>query len=703
MADIRSNIAEISIQNFKFFPKLEKPISVNGNHMLMYGENGAGKSSIYWALYTLLESANKEDEDEIKKYFNADNKERLLNIHIIPNTPEWVDSFLKIKLVDGTEYEISYTKTDINKNEEAQENNFASDFINYRILFKMTDFSHSEDNDVFPLFEREVLPYVKFKPVKYWKKKKDGSIVDLETESANRIYQFVKKGPLRNIKNIQNYNRYPTRKEQQFRDYTNIVNGFKSGLNDLVTFINTEGNPILQDELGYDLTFNLILDNKKFLYRNRGKGKNILITENKFQNSSFRKNDFYKEPFRLTPQNFEPPEFQIWLSIPDYEGKIDVIEKPHSFLNEAKLTAIGLAIRLSILKYRLFNNVGNTNTNVSPIKKQEAKLRLLCLDDLLISLDMSNRQKVLELIFNNYIDKYQIFILTHDKMFFEYVKLFISQKSPLGKWKINELYEGKDDVTGNSYPILIDSEFDSFEKAEKYFKAKDYTTCALYIRKELEKLVIERLTDDFKVSIDGKYRDLSFLWEKCISRYEKLNHPFSNLIKDGFQQTKLMLLNPQAHHNLSHPVYKLELEKAFKLIQDIKTGYPLPTATILLSKGMKLQFKHPSQNYTFDFELLSDFYTDGLNGSNTTVLPKCKILTWEFDGKQFWIIHENKILETDKINKLLLRTDKLNKIIENLKKDSTLAITDEMFLDNTKLTNGIWTLKEIIYKSGAVI
>lgn len=31
-------------------------------------------------------------------------------------------------------------------------------------------------------------------------------------------------------------------------------------------------------------------------------------------------------------------------------GKEDVVKKPHSFLNEAKKTAIGLAIRLGILE-----------------------------------------------------------------------------------------------------------------------------------------------------------------------------------------------------------------------------------------------------------------------------------------------------------------------------------------------------------------
>ena len=86
----RSEIDELKIQNFKFFPKLENPIKLDGRHLLLFGENGSGKSSIYWALYTLLECANKEDVAEIKKYFDHSDDERLTNVHIKHGTTDWV-------------------------------------------------------------------------------------------------------------------------------------------------------------------------------------------------------------------------------------------------------------------------------------------------------------------------------------------------------------------------------------------------------------------------------------------------------------------------------------------------------------------------------------------------------------------------------------------------------------------------------------
>jgi AAA15 family ATPase/GTPase len=49
-----NRIKSIPINNFKFFPEFE-PIQIGGKNILLYGENGSGKSSVYWALYTLLE------------------------------------------------------------------------------------------------------------------------------------------------------------------------------------------------------------------------------------------------------------------------------------------------------------------------------------------------------------------------------------------------------------------------------------------------------------------------------------------------------------------------------------------------------------------------------------------------------------------------------------------------------------------------
>ena len=108
-------------------------------------------------------------------------------------------------------------------------------------------------------------------------------------------------------------------------------------------------------------------------------------------------------------------------------------------------------------------------------------------------------------------------------------------------------------------PIIIDlikeSKSNYFDKAISYSRAKDFTACAFYLRKECEKLIKERLTDSVtRTYEDGqKFHSLEYLWGQLIDRYEKLNKPISEELKEKFKTSKLLFLNAQSHDNLSYP------------------------------------------------------------------------------------------------------------------------------------------------------
>ncbi len=98
------------------------------------------------------------------------------------------------------------------------------------------------------------------------------------------------------------------------------------------------------------------------------------------------------------------------------DGTYRFIPKPQSYFNEAKLTAIALSIRFSLLNL-----------------DKPADGRFLALDDMLISLDMSNRAKVIEFLLD-ISDKYRIYLFTHDRAFYDYICRAIKQSGTQSEW-----------------------------------------------------------------------------------------------------------------------------------------------------------------------------------------------------------------------------------------------------------------------------
>ena len=72
---------------------------LNGRHLLAYGGNGAGKSSLYWTLYTFLQSAAK-DTPNVAKYFDDSGPQSLLNVHATPG--ERADAAVVVSIKDDT-------------------------------------------------------------------------------------------------------------------------------------------------------------------------------------------------------------------------------------------------------------------------------------------------------------------------------------------------------------------------------------------------------------------------------------------------------------------------------------------------------------------------------------------------------------------------------------------------------------------------
>jgi len=649
-----SRIETLHINNFKFFDD-QKPIQLGGKHLLLFGENGSGKSSVYWALYTLFEASVKYDKKGITKYFqHADiNEESLINIYANkvpgPDNNEHYDSFIKLTTTDTPPviFEVSLLDQNISGNAGAIEVNQASDFINYKVLYKFQDFWNGQSMDLAKIFEGYILPYVKFSSANIIR---DGK--EQPRTSAIEMLQEIKIGPgtTKNAKGA-TIQVYKYSRENQI--FIKFVDHFNKQFKDLIDFININA-PAMLKKLGYDIEFEL-----------------------KYSDITFKKADtrYYSNLFKI--------EFKIT----SYLGKKVNIHRPQSFLNEAKITAIAIAIRLTVLRRRINEQAPDV-------------MKFIMFDDVMISLDMNNRDKLIDFILNDenkFKDDYQLLFLTHDKNLFDFITYKIKQFDAVDNWVFKEMYAGTSTVPKKEYPIIIDSTLSLIDKATKYYNAKDYTACSIFLRKELERVVVERLPIELKSKVSEKFIPLETLWDRMIERYNYLGNQISVAIKTAFKESKLHILNPQAHYQtLSLPVYKNELDNVFQLIKDLEDNYPPPSKTLLLNKDTVLHFSfvNDGHDYKIDFELTSDFYFDTLNGVIHTHYPKCTVLTWFYNGQEFWDFSKNQVVGLPKP----LEFNKIQQLVALIEKQP-LGITQQNFIDMTTIDNNIWTLKDVLDKA----
>lgn len=577
---------ELHINNFKFFSEVEPDsplLKIDGNHLLIYGENGSGKSTIYWALYTLLESSLKKSDDEVRKYFKKIGKDSLVNIFATGRNDTEIKAILKDNGNSKT-FRVSRKSRDmsIRGNRDVQESNMASDFINYRVLFQLHNLKHSKDNNLWVWFYEEVLPYVKI-----------GNTPCLET------FEKLKKGPGK-IRNLHGEDVFPTaslrnaetieeRGNYQFyRDYKQDVKKWQDWFKSFLSDINREANKLLNDEFNYDFKIELSF-----------KQKTLEVTE--------------------TATNFDAP--QILFSIPDYHGISNPnIKKPHTFLNEAKWSAIGLSIRFAILNIKLY----------------EADLKALVIDDMLLSLDMRNRNIVLYLLLKTFSKDYQLILMSHDKSFYELAKKKINILGQRNKWKILEMYH---DASGAFPKPYFKPEKANTQKAKDFLIQHDYAACGIYLRKEIEKKLTELLPVSLKKEektedgvtrlIDKKLNDLILsLREFC--NEESIDYtPFEDL-----KVYKDLLLNPLAHNDVDSPFFRDELNKLIEIseeLQKVKRGRQFHRS----NKNMNFQLTKPDGSY-YSIRLKSAeqivlIEKDG-EPERISIYSKCKVSSIDNNG-----------------------------------------------------------------------
>ncbi len=209
---------------------------------------------------------------------------------------------------------------------------------------------------------------------------------------------------------------------------------------------------------------------KKFADMLPGIVNSISTEAQRFYDEHFSEDDTAKVTLKLgvtskpTASGSNQHDFTFIRPVIEFGVQIDgeTINRPQTFLNEAKLTQLALSVRFGASLVNLY----------------DSDLKLLVLGGLLVSLDMSNRMKVVEILLSDTFANYQKIILTHDLGFFREFRRTIGDAHE--EWRFMSL------AGDASKGISVRNEKSAIEKAEDYLNHHDLEEAAVWMRKAAE-------------------------------------------------------------------------------------------------------------------------------------------------------------------------------------------------------------------------
>ena len=452
---MKSRLHRIEIKNFKAFREFS--LSLEGRHLLLYGPNGSGKSSLYWALHTFLQSASKPTP-QVAKYFDPAGDQNLLNLH---EDPAAVPGELAMTLRDeatnnDTTYRISYADHGTRQQPPILKGDLASDFITYRFFFGFSDFRNSEKFNIWPLFEKEILPFCVStggkNPLECWRAIRGGDPNPTGSSGLGGTYAY-----------------------DAFKQKTGELAAILPGVVDSIS---------VEAQKFYDTHFAAGDPAKVTLA--------LKVTRNAQATGSCQA-DF----------DFDIPVVEFGIQI---DGQ--TVTRPQAFLNEAKLTQLALSVRFA----------------ASMVNLHESDLKLLVLDDLLVSLDMDNRMKVVEILLSGTFSNYQKIILTHDRGFFEEFKRLIGTNHEA--WLFQTL--SGDPKEG----LTVEDVKSPLERAQHFLANNQIAECGNQLRKCVE----ENLTSFLQQARQQKGLDIIIDRSAFASLHQKLNEASAELSLGSYRE-----------------------------------------------------------------------------------------------------------------------------------------------------------------------
>ena len=431
------------------------------------------------------------------------------------------------------------------------ESNLASDLVNYQSLFRF-QIPHSEKtSSLIDVFEYSVFPHLSFPAIHY-----HGKIL----RNVKTMIKEYNEGPGYTT-NVKGEHIIVYKNSQEYCDFLALEAHLNANIQQLVDFINANIYDKIQ-KFEYDFKVHL-----------------------EYTSASHAKKD----------KRIERHRYNIELKLTEFEGTAVNVKYPSKFLNEARMTALAFCIRWCVLDYRLGQG------------EAPNALKILLLDDVMVSLDRCNRTKLVRIILDELTDKFQILFFTHDRSLYSYIIRELMNRNGISKeedlmktdigWQLMEMFACRE---GKVSKPIVQPYASAYTKARKYYQGDggnvDFAASGNALRQAIEgafKMLYTRL--GITSNADGSSIDFSKTMLGDYIHLSKTHFLYLNIPLDAIHaldSIKNILLNPSSHYNPEMDFYGQELEIAFDVYHKLSEC----DIRIVVPKGEEVIINIPTQD-----------------------------------------------------------------------------------------------------------
>jgi len=515
-------LAGVKLQSYRGFPNPvtlwlashtpDGKVTGKGKHLLLYGENGSGKSSFGKALRDILDFRSDAVGFDEYKYRHTDPPDEDRHVTLIFDEPA-VDPLIWKPEAEGKggRYKGHPYFTDMARSRS---------WLDYRRVWRASEVQYGDSVEIFSALVEEILPSCQM-----------GTSNETFGQAWESILEMSKKSPRR----VHGEKPLLEKLWKAIKRFNDFAKTFLTELEKHANELLREFAPWTEMELNWTRDVNYDPSNR----------------QHKFSKGSIR------------------------LRMRDRGG--DPLRNPSEFINEARVTAIGLCLYLAGLA-----------RSIPPARVDgSAYPRLLILDDVLLSLDMVHRLPLIKLLKSNAFQTWQIFLLTHDRAWYEIAKQQLGDG-----WAHHELFCQQ--AGGYEQPILRE-DHDHLMQAIDFLNQGHVKAAAVHVRTKFE-LVLKSACAELGLAVryhpDPRKMPASDFWEAVNgATFDKIP-PLGRKVADNGKQywwqpklTKVSLVPVDLKRRISHALswvmnplshsqsvdrYRPEIEEAIFAVNDLE-------------------------------------------------------------------------------------------------------------------------------------